>query len=340
MRRLAAAVVLGVLTAPLAAQRAAITWEAAGTPPVTPELEQRRQIAPPLTSITVTSIAVAPWGDVFATSGTRALFRVSGVKGPWEHVLVGDGAHLRTDGPAGDEWSSLITVTPNGTLLAETQVGLFRSRDRGQTWQRTGLIHQVRSLVSTRRGLVLAGTPDGVFRSADEGESWIERSIGLTSFRVQALAIAADGTIHAGTSEGETFRSTDEGDRWRASTASYRSPAVRTLAVLGNGDVLTGGHPCLIRWKAGEPDWDAIYLTADRRATITRALLQDARGYVFAGTDGDGVFVSLDGGTSWQPANDGLPAKKVLTLVMDGDGNVMAGTSEGMFRATIGAGAK
>ena len=95
-------------------------------------------------------------------------------------------------------------------------------------------------------------------------------------------------------------------------------------------------------WFGGMPlsnNGGASYMTPDRRPIMVRALLQDRRGYVFAGTDRDGVFLSFDGGTSWEPANDGLSVTGVHSLVMDGDGNVIAGTTGGVFRATISGGA-
>ena len=257
------------------------------------------------------SVVAAPWGDVYASAGSMGLFKARAAREPWERLLLGDNAHVSMYGPSGGATASWIAVTAKGDLLADTQLGVLRSRDRGQTWQRVGLTRQVDSLVSTKSGALLAGTADGIFRSIDDGESWIERSIGLTSFHVQTLAVAADGTVYAGTWEGDVFRSPDEGNRWRPMTESHASQSVRALVLLSNGDVLGGGYPCVVRWDAAEQRWRGIYMTPDRRPIMVRALLQDRRGYVFAGTDRDGVFVSFDGGTSWEPANDGLSATRV-----------------------------
>lgn len=212
----------------------------------------------------------------------------------------------------------------------------MRSRDRAQTWRRVGLTRFVYAFVETGSGSLLAGTEDGIFRSSDGGESWIERSIGLSQFRIPALAAATDGSVYAATWEGEVFRSTDDGDRWRP-LGEYRGgyPS-RALVALRNGDVLAGGSR-LARWDAAARSWHVIPLSTDPPTAEIRALVQTERGLVFAGTNGNGVFASVDGGNTWQSANEGLTTTRVFSLAVDAQGRLIAGTaSSGVFRAAIG----
>ena len=276
MRRGAAALVLSTLIAPLCAQRAAIKWESGGGPPMSQPGQAQTEWQRFGSAAAKVSVVAAPWGDVYASAGSMGLFKARAAREPWERLLLGDNAHVSMYGPSGGATASWIAVTAKGDLLADTQLGVLRSRDRGQTWQRVGLTRQVKSLVSTKSGALLAGTADGIFRSIDDGESWIERSIGLTSFHVQTLAVAADGTVYAGTWEGDVFRSPDEGNRWRPMTESHASQSVRALVLLSNGDVLGGGYPCVVRWDAAEQQWRGIYMTPDRRPIMVRALLQDS----------------------------------------------------------------
>jgi hypothetical protein len=44
-----------------------------------------------------------------------------------------------------------------------------------------------------------------------------------------------------------------------------------------------------------------------------------------------GVFVSTDGGASWNQQSNGLDGRDVFTLAQAGDGSLMAGTNEGLF---------
>jgi ligand-binding sensor domain-containing protein len=178
----------------------------------------------------------------------------------------------------------------------------------------------------------LAGTENGIFRSVDGGENWIERSIGLTAFRIYCLAVATDGTAYAGTWEGQVFRSTDEGDRWRPMAGPRGGNPVHALVALKNGDLLAGGHAGLYRWSRSSQSWQPIPLPTQRGRSFVRALMQDIAGVIFAGTEGDGVFASFDEGITWQATNDGLTVNRVFALGLDGDGHVVAGTSAGVFR--------
>jgi ligand-binding sensor domain-containing protein len=189
----------------------------------------------------------------------------------------------------------------------------------------------VRAFASTRSGALLAATENGIFRSLDDGESWVERSIGLTMFRINVLAVASDGTAYAGAAEGEVFRSMDEGDRWRPMGA-LRGNSVYALMTLSNGDLLVGSRRGIFRWTGTSQVWQLLELSAGRRPPILRALVQDNAGVILAGTEGDGVFASFDEGVTWQAANDGLTTSSVFALGLDAQGRVVAGTSDGVFR--------
>jgi hypothetical protein len=289
-----------------------------------------QQIGPP--DITVTSVVVAPWGEVFAAGGWMGLFASRAIGEPWRRLLIGHDAHVSPHSPPGGG-ASVVFFTPKADILAATHGGgVLRSRDHGRTWRFVGLSRTVHSFVSTPNGAFLAGTENGIFRSVDDGESWIERSIGLTAFRIYCLAVATDGTAYAGTWEGPVFRSTDEGDRWRPMAGPRGGNPVHALVALKNGDVLAGGHAGLSRWNRSSQSWQPIPLPTQRGRSFVRALMQDNAGVIFAGTEGDGVFASFDEGNTWQATNDGLTVNRVFALGLDGAGHVVAGTSAGVFR--------
>jgi hypothetical protein len=62
--------------------------------------------------------------------------------------------------------------------------------------------------------------------------------------------------------------------------------------------------------------------------------MQDKQGLILAGAEGDGVFASVDEGMTWQEANEGLTVNRVFSLGVDGRGQIMAGTSAGVFRTS------
>lgn len=288
-----------------------------------------RQIG--LTDAYASRVVATPWGDLLTATGT-GLFRAPKGVAPWRQLLVGHDAHISMHAVTTDAYA--VTVTTRGDLLVSSP-SVLRSRDRGETWRHVGLTHHVNSFQSTSSGAILAGTERGIFRSTDGGETWVERSIGLTAFRTLSLAAAPDGTVYAGTADGTVFRSSDDGDRWRPLPAVPWSNSVSVLVVMRDGRLLAARHSGvngLSRWDSTTRLWQSFSLS-ERRGVPVRAVMQDGRGTVFVATEGDGMFASVDEGSTWQPANDGLRSNRIFSLTVDADGQMVAGTAAGVFRA-------
>jgi hypothetical protein len=68
-----------------------------------------------------------------------------------------------------------------------------------------------------------------------------------------------------------------------------------------------------------------------KRLWATHAFRENGNTIILAGSYGDGLFRSADGGQSWQPANDGLTAAAFRTLAPDplNPGAILAGTEPG-----------
>jgi len=277
-------------------------------------------------------VAATPWDDLLTATGS-GLFRAQNGIAPWRQLLVGHEAHISMHMLSTNAYA--VTVTRRGDLLAYSSgAGVLQSRDRGETWRRVGLTHHVNAFLSTARGAILAGTEQGIFRSNDGGETWVERSIGLTAFRTLSLAGGPDGAVYASTSDGTVFRSTDDGDRWRP-LAPLGASSASALVVLRDGDLLAARHSGvngLSRWDSTTRLWQSFSLS-ERRGVPVRAVMQDGRGTVFVATEGDGMFASVDEGSTWQPANDGLRSNQIFSLTVDADGRMVAGTAAGVFRA-------
>src|SRR5438046_8385482 len=63
-------------------------------------------------------------------------------------------------------------------------------------------------------------------------------------------------------------------------------------------------------------------------------LVTNANGFVFAGTQGGGVFRSSDNGATWTPVNTGLTSTDIHALATNSAGDLFAGTFGGAFRST------
>jgi hypothetical protein len=216
---------------------------------------------------------------------------------PWGDVyaMTDRGAYRTTDN--GAHWRPLllpdgvgyaVTRTKDGNLLLGTSNWLYRSSDRGETWEEAGLNQPVSALFTIpSTGTILAGTSDGLFRSTDDGRTWIERSVGLRSFAVTSFGTSADGAIFAGTVAGE-----GQGEVYRSTD---------------NGD----------QWRL---------LAPESLEGVVNAVAVLPDGSVFAGT-GQGIFRWTPSRREWKQLFGYSGRTEVSSLVVDGAGRVIAGTT-------------
>ncbi len=211
----------------------------------------------------------------------------------------------QTNGPYGGTALSLA-IAPSGSLFAGTEGGgVYRSTDNGESWIHVGLANSaVLALAVNSSGTVFAGTRDGgLFRSTDGGGSWTQT--GLASTSVWSLALNANGNIFAGANAdvffaASVFRSTDNGGTWTQPSWTVEDE-IRTLAVNSSGHVFAGACADL---------------------------------FCFSG----GLYRSVDNGGSWTPVTGGLTSTPVVSLAINSNGDLYAGTGGGVFRSTNNGG--
>jgi len=96
-----------------------------------------------------------------------------------------------------------------------------------------------------------------------------------------------------------------------------------------------GGHPAF-RTTDGGHTWAGI--GPGLRATWIRAFAIDPLNpqTVYAGTSSDGVFKSMDGGSTWTATAADFPPYPVNGMLVDSTGAVFAGSDAGLFRSLDG----
>lgn len=248
-----------------------------------------------------------------------------------------------------------------------------RSTDRCATW--TNLLAAIRNLgvmtdiaitaIAVRPGdsqLIIAGlqnkrrrprphTEHDLIRSSDQGNSW---SFVLTKpeyFSAVAFARGDPAVCFAGTDQGSVYRSDNAGSTWTIPYAAGGGPPLNSISCLAiswmNADVLYVG---LGNFTAGSRVWKSIdrgvhWSNASGSGTSllpaipVNALVVDDQDdqTVYVATD-IGVFVTRDGGISWQDFTGGFLPGLVLPRVVV-SGLALDRTSRRLFASTMGRGA-
>lgn len=207
-----------------------------------------------------------------------------------------------------------------------------------------------KEIANTER--IFMGNHNGVWVSDNWGERWDQVTVGFCdtdeAYSVQALAYSPAGWLYAGTLGG-LYASANGGQVWELVPPpdSYPDEASRilSLAVLTDSNSYTGtllvgtDRAGLYAVDIESQSWStaaAGFLDDDERAQTIQALLAVPGGAAYAGTVDFGVYVSDDGGKTWQPKAEGLPpdSLSILALVRDwADGTVYAGTyGDGVYR--------
>jgi len=238
---------------------------------------------------------------------------------------------------------ALLQDGQDGTLYAGTSGSIFRSQDKGNTWQVTnaGLLPNTyiyTLLQDGQGGMLYIGTKDGIFRSQDGGNSWMSASTGLSGRETYVILHSSqDKTLYAATSEG-VYKSQDEGSTWQAVSTGLTITGIFTLFQDSqDGTLYAQASNGFFRSQDGGNSWQAT--GAGITAPVTTMLQDNRDDTIYAGVYYLGIYRSKDGGNSWQLANIGLPQPylTVFSLLQDNqNGTLYAGTIYGFFKSQDG----
>ncbi len=200
------------------------------------------------------------------------------------------------------------------TVFAASGTSLLASLDGGESWAKItlpflnrGWVHVVVSPTYAQDKTLFVGlgsdsAGSGILRSVDGGDRWTRVNSGLTDLAIQALSFspdyAHDKTVFATSFVDGAFKSTDGGETWRSLTADflpeeYEYDRVRQLAV--SPAYPRDGHLWFLTSAS-------FYDLSTHQRTHTTHL-----------------YVSKDGGETWQPADQGLEGLSIHSLILSPD---------------------
>ncbi len=241
-------------------------------------------------------------------------------------------------------------VSHADTLVVAARDGIYRSKNRGESWRRITPegdpelrgIHSV-AVDPRDADTIYVGTWHLPWKTTDGGEHWKR-----AASREQGMIDDSDiFSIHIDESNPDTilmsacsgiYRSLNSSEKWtkiqgipntsRRTHVIYQHPTHPELIFAGTTEGL---------WRstnAGRPDsWARV--TSLRQVINAIAIHPDKPDRVYLGTEDFGVFVSNDGGETYEPSNAGFVSRQVRAVLADRTerGRVYAGV---VFDATNG----
>jgi photosystem II stability/assembly factor-like uncharacterized protein len=231
------------------------------------------------------------------------------------------------------------------TIYAGTWHLPWKTTDGGANWRsiKQGLIDDsdVFSMIvdSSRPSVLFVSACSGIYRTDNFGDDFRKvQGIPSTARRTRVLAMDPTdrNTVYAGTTEG-LYITHDGGENWTRTTGG--DVIVNDVYV----DPRNPKHVLLATDRGGVLASEDAGVTFESSNTgfsqrQVAALLADAKtpGTMYAGVINGktygGVFVTTDFGRTWKQQSDGLNGADVFELEQSGDGTLLAGTSNGIYR--------
>jgi len=269
----------------------------------------------------VQTIAVDPTTPSTLYAGTLTpngvesvgIFKSTDGGGSWTDINIGLFDPITSIGPL-DIWSLAIDPKNSNTILAGSRFSeIFKSVDGGQTWQfktlggyNVGLETSAFQFNPTNSAQVLAASTQGLLRSTDGGETWGGYGNVNASFFTLVTDPASATTLYAGNITGSgIYKSTDGGAHW---------VAINTGLPANQG--ATSALPLVI----------GLALDPARSTTV------------YAGTYGNGLYRSTDGGSHWSSIGTGMRTTSITAIAFESSTLVASTVGAGVYQSVDGGG--
>lgn len=198
-----------------------------------------------------------------------------------------------------DYHSLLVDQASPDRVLLGTHVGLYESKDGGQSWAQAALPGQdAMNLVRSADATVWAAGHDVLAKSVDDGETWEDvRPEGLPSLDVHGFAAdpSDPSRLYAAVAGEGLFGSVDDGGSFEPISRDVGG-GVLGLSVAPNGRIF-----------AADPE-RGLLVSDDGGRTWRVALPESVVGVAVKTGDpetvvatGQGIFLSRDSGETWRP---------------------------------------
>jgi len=257
-------------------------------------------------------------GMGFSNNGVRQQLYLAG----------GNGLHRSTDWGAtwkvltGWQTKEVLSVAIHpvnpGILYISTPFGVFKSEDGGAQWReamkgfRTWYVRQVKIDADQHDWLYATGE-DALYATRDGGESWTAMSVGVPGIKTLFQHPVDRNILLVGTEDHGVRYSVDRGKTWLV-PEGLASSAVYAIASTRDGSQIYAGGFRTGLWRSGDRgrSWTHVWPADEIEAIYAIFVHPKNSAHMLVGTNGKGVFDSVDGGYTWRQA--GLPFAHVKEI--------------------------
>lgn len=252
-------------------------------------------------------------------------------------ICVGKEDGLFCSSNYGKTWKFKIRTQVNSFtadsnyIYAGTMHGFYRSSDYGNTWENT-MNEPVHSITHIDSSIFLLHS-QGIFVSTNQGLEWEVRKSNLNA-SFNSIDKFEDA-LYVGTVAG-IYMSFDTGKTWEFKNAGLADLMVtsvtekNSIMFAGTLGIISGYNSGVYMSSNRGENWSKI--TPDMTVAVTT--LESHGSMMFAGTLGNGVYVSTDLGIHWNLLNEGLNSLYVGHLSIQGD-TLYATTGSGIMKTAI-----
>lgn len=225
--------------------------------------------------------------------------------------------------PAGAVTQQVLDPNADDTVyVSVTGQGSYRTNDAGLTWQAmagNGLAGGEATALLVHRanpGVLYAGTHGGgVTLSFDAGDSWLRTTSGM-SLWIRRLAVhpVQTNVLYAAALSNGVFKSIDGGLSWR--NIGLEDVYMLDVAVdpVDPDTVYVASTGGIWKTSDGGGSWN---LLGDNVFFTTFAIDPQNTSTIYAATEGQGLWKSLDAGLSWFPIDNGFTDTTAYAMAID-----------------------